>query len=228
MVAESVELGAQLAAFRLASAALPIGAFAYSQGLEMAVGEGIVHDSDSAQRWILGILRHSVLTLDVPLLTRLHAAWAAGSSESVEQLSQRLLASRPTRELREEERQLGGALFRWLARLGVARAEPWLRKDARTLAAAFALAADHFRIPATTAAASYTFAWSEAQIGSVTRLVPLGQTDAQRVLHHVLAACETELAAALELPEERIAASTPFQALLSAAHETQYSRLFRS
>ena len=220
--------GGLLAALRLGSAALPIGAFAYSQGLEQAVELGLVRDADSAQDWIVGLLQASLLTADVPLLIRLHAAWSRDDAGAVRALSDRLFAMRPTRELREEERQLGGALFRLLERSGLSGAAGWSREPRATLAAAFAFAAVNWQMPAEAAATSYCFSWAEAQVGAATRLVPLGQSAAQAVLSSALQAIERGLSRALALPDAEIAATALGQALLSARHETLYSRLFRS
>jgi len=217
-----------LAALRLGSAALPIGAFAYSQGLEQAVERGAVHDLDSARRWVVGLLASSVLSADVPLLVRLQLAWSLGDEPSVRRFSDTLFAMRPTRELREEERQLGGALFRLLERSGLEQAIGWAREPHATLAAAFALAAANWQLPAEAAAASYCFAWAEAQVGAATRLIPLGQSAAQTVLSGALQAIEAGLPSALTLEDDEITSTAPGQALLSASHETQYSRLFRS
>lgn len=219
---------ALLAALRLGSAALPIGAFAYSQGLERAVSLGSVSDADSAERWICGILEHSVLTLDIPMLCALHAAYLSHEEAEVRRLSGFLFAMRATQELRDEERQLGRALYRLLARLGVERAEAWLEEERTTLAAAFALSAVSWQIPSDAAALAYCFAWAEAQVGAATRLVPLGQSSAQAVLSRVLMLVADGLPAALSRDERSVTSSTPGQTLLSAAHETEYCRLFRS
>ncbi len=219
---------ALLSALRLGSAALPVGAFAYSQGLEQAVETGAVHDAASAERWILGLSSCSLLSSDVPMLRRLHAAWARPEQKLAEQLSDWLFALRPTRELREEERQLGTALFRLLHHLGVADAGRAARAERATLASAFARAAVHFEVPVTAAALSYAFAWCEAQVGAATRLIPLGQNVAQALLGRALELVARELPAALALSDEDISCTAPGQAVLSARHESQYSRLFRS
>ena len=224
----TLSASALLGALRLGSAALPIGAFAYSQGLERAVSLGQVRDADSAERWIAGLLEHGVLTLDVPLLCALCAAFRVQDDAEVARLSDLLFAMRPSQELRDEERQLGRALFRLLARLGVQRAETWLSSERATLASAFALSAVSWQLPSDVAALAYCFAWAEAQVGAATRLVPLGQSAAQAVLSHVLQLAAQGLATALTRDEGNVTASAPGQALLSAAHETEYSRLFRS
>jgi urease accessory protein len=219
---------ALLAALRLGSAALPIGAFAYSQGLERAVTLGQVRDSESAERWIAGILRHSVLTLDVPLLRALCDAWRSDDETEVARLSDLLFAMRASLELRDEERQLGRALLRLLSRLGVDRAARFGEREHPTLAAAFALSAVSWNIPSDAAALAYCFAWAEAQVGAATRLIPLGQSAAQAVLSRLLEIAAAGVASALAREEASVSASAPGQALLSAAHETEYTRLFRS
>lgn len=219
---------ALLGALRLGSAALPIGAFAYSQGLERAVTLGQVKDSESAERWIAGILRHSVLTLDVPLLRALYEAWRSDDEAEVARLSDLLFAMRASLELRDEERQLGRALLRLLSRLGVDRAARFGEREHPTLAAAFALSAVSWNIPSDAAALAYCFAWAEAQVGAATRLIPLGQSAAQAVLSRLLELAAAGVASALAREEASVSASAPGQALLSAAHETEYTRLFRS
>jgi urease accessory protein len=222
------ERAALLQLMRLSSAALPIGAFAYSQGLEQAVEAGTVHDESSAGAWLGGMLDHALLTCDLPLLLRLHEAWAASDDAAVQRWNAFLYSTRPSRELREEELQLGRALARLLVELGIPRAEPFRRSAPVTLAALYALAAVEWQTGAEPAALAYGFAWAEAQVGAATRLIPLGQSQAQRVLSRALTHLEQGFDRARLTPDDAIAASTPGQTLLSMQHETQYSRLFRS
>lgn len=219
---------ALLAMLRLGSAALPIGSFAYSQGLEQAVATSAVHDRVSASEWLVGLLSSSVLSGDVPVLVRLRSAWLAGTSPEIRRWNDFLYATRATRELREEERQLGSALFRLLGRLGEARAREQVSNPRATLASAFALASCGWQMPLSAVALAYCFAFSEAQVGAATRLIPLGQSDAQLVLSSGLACVEAELSAALARTDDEITHTAPGQAIFSALHESQYSRLFRS
>jgi urease accessory protein len=219
---------ALLRLFQLSSAALPIGAFAYSQGLEQAVAQGDVACRDTTLAWTSGMLCHSLMTLDVPVLGRLHHAIIQGETAQIRHWNDYLFASRGSAELRAEERQVGAALARLLSREGVPGAEQW-RGDAQiTLATGFALAGATWGAPATEAALAYTFAWAEAQVGAATRLVPLGQSDAQRVLGALLDRAAANVPMALARTDTELSSTTPGQLLLSALHETQYSRLFRS
>jgi urease accessory protein len=219
---------ALLRLFQLSSQALPIGAFAYSQGLEQAVALGDVKCRESARSWIAGMLESSVLSLDVPIFGRLHRACAESDPERARRWNDYLFAARGSSELRAEERQLGSALVRLLSRQGVDSAVPWQSERRITLALGFALASVAWGAPLTQAALSYTFAWSEAQVGAATRLIPLGQTDAQRILSSLVEQAASGIDRALERADDELGASTPGQLLLSALHETQYSRLFRS
>jgi urease accessory protein len=223
-----VSTGALLRLFQLSSAALPIGAFAYSQGLEQAVALGDVRCRDTSTAWISGMLGCSLLSLDIPLLARLHRALSAGDAVGARRWNDYLFAARGSAELRAEERQVGSALARLLSREGVNAATPWITEPRVTLATSFALAAVAWSAPAAEVALAYTYAWSEAQVGAATRLIPLGQTDAQRVLSTLIERASAGLAAALSRSDAEISSTTPGQLLLSALHETQYSRLFRS
>jgi urease accessory protein len=139
-----------------------------------------------------------------------------------------LYATRGTEELRAEELQLGRSLYRWLERLPEPRAARFRERPRATLIGAFGLSALRFGLTPQVAALTYAFAWSEAQVGAASRLVPLGQSDAQLVLSHALGLLGTGFSRALALEDDEIGATAPGQTLLSAAHETQYTRLFRS
>lgn len=224
---------ARLRLLQLASPTLPVGAFAYSAGLETAVERGWVHDRASAAEWIGEQLGHGIARLDLPLLRRMQTAWAAGNTAQARAHSTWLLACRETAELRAQERHLGGALATLLADIG----EPALAVAAGDLARTgadasfallFALAAAHWDIDPQAACEGYGFSWLEAQCAAAVRLVPLGQTDGQRLLLG-LAARLPDLAAEAALCDDAgLAFSAPALSVASSMHETQYSRLFRS
>ena len=223
-----MDASALLHLLHLASPALPIGAYAYSQGLESAVHAGAVRSEDEARAWILGLLEHVQARLDVPLLARLHDAHARGDEFELDRWTTFLTACRESRELQAEDRALGRALARLLADLDVAGARRLAAHPSVTLAAAFALAAVVHGIPLREAASGYLFAWLENQVAAAVRLVPLGQTGGRRILLAGIAAIPAALAQGLELDEDAIGAAAPGLAALSARHENQYTRLFRS
>lgn len=213
----------------LVSPALPIGAFAYSQGLEGAVERGWIKDEHELLAWLCGLLRHPLRHQDAPALLRLHAAWDADDLDAVARWNAWLYACRETRELRAEDQHLGHALARLLAGLGVAGAEPWCAGGTRAcFATLFALAAVRWQVAPQAAAQGYLWAWAENQVTAATRLLPLGQSATQRILAALLPEIAACAAAAGALPDDELGASAPGLALASAGHETQYSRLFRS
>jgi urease accessory protein len=213
---------------QLCSPALPIGMFAYSQGLEHAVEIGAVGDEESAAAWILGLMSHSLRAVDLPVLARLHAAWGDGDPAAVRRWNDLLWASRGAREIQDEDQRLGNALARVLTGLGVDAAAPWVAHPRATYANLFALAAASWDVPARAAGLGYLFSWAEAQIGAATRLIPLGQTASQRILSRAVAAIPAAVDGGLALPDADIGFSAPGHAIGCALHETQYSRLFRS
>jgi urease accessory protein len=211
----------------LVSPALPVGAYAYSQGLEYAVHAGWVHDEASTLEWLQGMSGGSLGTLDLPLLLRLHRAWSGGDIPGVRHWNAQLIAARETSELRAEELHLGRALARVLMELELSEAGEWMEAPA-AFATLFSLAAVRWHIEARDAMSGYLWAWSENQVLAAVKLVPLGQSAGQRLLHRLTAAMPGIVERALTLGDAAIGVSTPSQALASALHESQYSRLFRS
>ena len=212
---------------QLVSPALPVGAYAYSQGLELAVQAGWVTDEATAHEWMSGLSRFALGTLDLPILARLHAAWADHGTLAVERWNERLIAARDTAELRAEERQLGHALARVLQELQVIETDRWLQRDT-AFATLFSLAAARWHIPATAMLTGYLWAWSENEVLAAVKLVPLGQSAGQRVLGQLIGAIPTIVTRAQALTDADIGLGAWAQGFASALHETQYSRLFRS
>lgn len=216
---------------QLASPTLPVGAFSYSQGLEAAVEAGIVHDSDSALAWISDLLSYSLATMEAPVLLRLIEGWRARDTTAVQYWNDLFLAGRETAELRAETVQMGFSLARLLPELEAIdpNALAQLKSFSEvSFPCAFACAAGSWNSPPAAALSAYLWSWAENQVMSALKLVPLGQTDGQRMLLAIgdrLAAVVTQ---ASNLGDDDIGTFTPRLAILSSRHETQYSRLFRS
>lgn len=224
----SISSIALLRLLQLCSPALPVGAYAYSQGLEYAVERGWVRDERSAGAWILGLLGHTLRRLDLPVFARLYGAWRESDLDAVRRWNARLYASREAAELQREDWHLGTALARLLSDLRLEEAEPWRNAPRVCFATLFSLAAVKWEIPLPEAASGYAWTWVENQVAATTRLIPLGQTASQRLLVAAGPAIVATVTAALALPDEEIGAAAPGLALAGALHETQYSRLFRS
>jgi len=208
---------------QLASPALPVGAYSYSQGLEAAIEAGIVRDAAGARAWIADVLELSVSRMEAPVLLRLIDAWRAGDAALAGRWNALFLASRETAELRAETVQMGHSLARLLAELGVdvPLAEP-------SYPAAFARAVAAWRIAVREALVAYLWAWIENQVMAAVKTVPLGQTDGQKMLLALGGTLEALAARAAALGDDELGNFAPGLALLSSRHETQYTRLFRS
>jgi len=231
-VAAGAEVPQLLRLLHLASPALPIGAFHFSQGLEYAVDVGWVRDEPGALEWIDGIAHGSLATLDLPVLQRLHLAWAREDDAAVLRWNAFLIACRETDELRLEDRHLGAALMRVLAEFGLATplfpvTAPNIR-TALTHATAFGFACARWQIDPLAALQTYLWAWAENQVLAAVKLVPLGQSAGQRMLHSLNARLGGLCVAAMGLIDSDIGISTALQSVASGRHETQYTRLFRS
>jgi urease accessory protein len=226
MPAESLGL---LSALQLGSPALPIGGFAYSQGLEWAIEEGTVHDAHSAKTWIQDMLRFNLARQELVLWNAAYRAAARRDERALTQLNGRIYALKETAELRQESTQMGQSLAKlfsiwdpsgWLESIVLDR--PWTHSAAHGALCALA--------EFTEAAGMTTFAWSwlENQVLTAVKHVPLGQTEGQKILRtlHPDIAEAVQSAQTTSLADMGTAAFG--LAIASARHEAQYSRLFRS
>ncbi len=212
----------------LASPALPVGAYSYSQGLEYAIEVQWVRNEASALNWIAGLLSHTLAHLDVPVATRLYHAWQHDDVNEVTRWSQFLFANREARELQDEDRNMGLSLARLLNDLGMNEASAWCKADSVCFLTLFTLAAQRWNIALPDALHGYLWSWAENQVLSAVKLIPLGQTAGQRLLTQLIPRIAQAVATGLALSDDDIGFSAPGLALAGALHETQYSRLFRS
>jgi len=213
---------------QLVSPGLPIGMYSYSQGLERAVNDGWVGNADDAVNWLLGLLKQNLARADAPILARLYDAWQDQDINAVEYWSQMLMACRESSELRNEDRQTGQALARLLAKLDMAEAQPWQRRQDATLACLFALAAMRWQIARRDAIAGYLWGWLENQTLCAVKLIPLGQVAGQQLLKKLADRLPELVEQAEALDDSEIGGGCFGLALASSRHEVQYSRLFRS
>ena len=216
----------------LASPALPIGAFHFSQGLEHAVEARWVTDETSALEWIGGIAAASLATLDLPVLLRLQAAWKQDDEGDVLRWNSFLIACRETAELRAEDRHLGAALLRVLAEMELTTALFSVNAAKSVVgvshATVFAFACARWSIEPAAALQTFAWAWVENQVLAAVKLVPLGQSAAQRMLHRLTARIPPLVEQAHKLTDSDIGNSTALSAVASGRHEIQSARLFRS
>ena len=216
---------------QLASPALPVGAYSYSQGLEAAVEARLVRDTASAAAWIGDVLAYTVARLEAPLWWRLHAAWSANELERVAHWNDVFRSTRESAELRAETLQMGYSLRRLLLEIGdfdEPSLQPLHAVTDITFPAAFTFAVANWEIPPRSALIAYLWAWLENQVMAALKAVPLGQTDGQRLLLSLAALLPGIADQACATADDDLCNYAPGFAILCSQHETQYSRLFRS
>ena len=220
-------------ALHLASPALPIGSFSYSQGLETALELGLIQNEEDAFTWIADGLTEIIGRCDAPVVAFMHRA--CGSNPPTDALSEIaywnswFLASRESMELRRETEQMGWSL------LQLARALNWITPDTTTnelepvaFPTAFALSAGGLALTEATTLTAFCFSWLETQVAAAMKLVPLGQTAGHTILNQCRTKIPMVIRAAANMTPEDISSWAPMLGILSARHESQYSRLFRS
>lgn len=222
---------------QLASPALPIGCYSYSSGLEWAVDSGAVNDDRTAFAWIDDALCLVLGRFDAPLLAAAVSACEAADHARLAGLNRLALAARETAELRLESEQMGYSLAQWIAGVageaGGAEGTGWsqsLLDPNRPLAAVVAWAIAAWRLGLGRRDAVTGFLWSfvENQVTVLIKTVPMGQIQAQRLLYRLGPQIGAVVESSLRLPQEAWSNAAPGFAIASMAHESQYSRLFRS
>jgi urease accessory protein len=215
----------------LASPALPVGGFSYSEALEAAVDDALVRDEASAAAWLSNQMALGPARADLPVLAQAHQAWVRRDLARITALNEFVVLTRETRELRLQTEQMGRSLVEWLrnqdagddrlAHLATLAPSP-------TWPVAFGLATARTGATPRQAAQACLFGWAENLVQAALKAVPLGQLAGQRILQALLARMPALVDQALALDEGDWQSFTPMLAIASARHEVQYSRLFRS
>ncbi|MCK0104871.1 urease accessory UreF family protein [Marinobacter sp. S0848L] len=218
---------ALLGLMQLVSPALPIGAFAWSQGLESAFELGWVNNEAELAQWIEGVLEDGLSRCELPLLVRLQSAWASSDAEALAQWNDWLHATRETAELSDEDSRLGAALVTLLRNLELLP-KPHLIPEDPGYITMFAWVAHQRCVPVRQTLLGSAWAWLENQLAVACKALPLGHTAAQRIIEQLRPALVIASDQALARQDHELGPILPGLALGSALHETQYSRLFRS
>jgi urease accessory protein len=216
---------------RLASPALPVGGFSYSEGLEAAVDSGRVTDVEGARRWLCDQLHLSLARCDLPVVAVAHAAWMQRDLARIDALNAWASAVRETRELQLQMQQMGRSLLEWLrprAPDDALIAHAAALRPAPAWPIAFALATARSGAPCRDALIAFGFGWAENMVQAAVKAVPLGQSAGQRLLDALATELPPVVDAAIAMGDDDRQAFAPMLAILSSQHETQYSRLFRS
>ncbi|MGE8440238.1 MAG: urease accessory protein UreF [Comamonas testosteroni] len=228
-------LGAQsfLQLMWLASPALPIGGFSYSEGLEAAINAALVTTEAEAAGWLVQQLHLTQSRGDMAVIAQAMPAWKSADLARIASLNQWVRVTRETSELRLQTEQMGRSLTEWLKNryaddttlLAPIR---WLAAQDASYPIAFSFAAHCTGATPRDALLAYAFGWAENMVQAAIKAVPLGQSAGQRILARLTSEIPAAVEYALALPDNARQAFSPMLAILSAQHEHQYSRLFRS
>jgi len=214
----------------LASPALPIGGFSYSECLEAAVDTARAATESEASAWLVDHLQLSLARSDLPAVAQAIPAWLTGDHARVAVLNAWVLQTRESGELRAQTEQMGKSLLDWLRNHTTATPDQIavLAAQDPTYPLAYALAASSTGAPLRACLLAYAFGWAENMVQAAIKSVPLGQSAGQRILSALTAQIPSAVDHALTLDDDGRQAFSPMLAILSAQHEVQYSRLFRS
>ena len=213
------------------SPSFPVGAFSYSSGLEWAVEAGDLRDAAGLQRWLSTVIAHGNGFCDGVFFVQCYRAVAAEDEAILHSVAELAAAFTPSKERQLETTAQGQAFLHtaratWSCDALVRFGATWKGPVAYPVAVAVA-AAGH-GIPLAPALHAYMHAVAANLVSAGVRLIPLGQTDGQRLLAALRGVigttCDRALAAELD-----DLGSAAFRAdLASMRHEAQYTRLFRS
>ena len=220
----------------LASPALPIGGFSYSEGLEAFVNYAEQATEKEACEWLIDQLHLTLARGDLAVVAKAIGAWrttGAGHICDLDQLSilnAWVLQTRESGEFRAQTEQMGRSLLEWLRNHTTATSAQIeaCGQMQPTYPVAFALAASGTQASARNCLLAFAFGWAENMVQAAIKSVPLGQSAGQRILSALAAEIPAAVDHAVALDGTERQAFSPMLAIRSAQHETQYSRLFRS
>lgn len=216
---------------QLCSANLPVGGFSFSQGLEYAVEMGWLTSPETTASWITINLEESIAKTDLAILKRLFSALQNNDLNAFAYWNTHLIACRESHELLLADLAMGKALIRLIKQLNninVSGYQAIIQLTEISFVSAFALCAYVFKLDLISAQSGYCWTYIDNQVAAATKLVPLGQTQAQNLLFELTENTQAIIEKSNTIDDEDIGTSLPHLAMASAWHETQYSRLFRS
>ena len=229
---------------RFSSPSLPIGGFAWSQGLESAIELGWLKNTDDLHDWLLAVLEHNFAQQELPLLLRMLNSEGEGPDDkkaeekiqgiaNLEYWNKRSLAMRESAELRMEDVHTGRAMLQLARSMNVNAsnangAKDWIDEHEIGYLAAFAIMCHHYKIAFAPAATGFIWTWLDNQIAAAIKLFPLGQTAGQLLIEGLAPAISGLIEAAQKIDDANLGICLPGQVMASMLHKSQYSRMFRS
>jgi urease accessory protein len=228
----------QLRLLQLASSTLPVGAYTYSEGLEFLVESGSISSAALLQDWIVQELTYGSIRVESGIMLRGHLSALQANETKLLSWNAWWSAARETEELRLQSWQMGRSLLRLFLTLeepfptaGINKTWPTLQillERECNFAIAFGIVAAAWQIEPINTLLGYLQSWATNLIAAGIKLIPLGQTAGQQMLLNLQPMIEGAVQEIQQLPDDALESCGWGLSLASMAHETQYSRLFRS
>ncbi len=228
----------QLRLLQLASSTLPVGAYTYSEGLEFLVESGSITSAALLQDWIVQELTYGSIRVESGIVLRAHLSALQANETKLLSWNAWWSAARETEELRLQSWQMGRSLLRLFLTLeepfptaGINKTWPTLQillERECNFAIAFGIVAAAWQVEPINALLGYLQNWATNLIAAGIKLIPLGQTAGQQMLLNLQPIIERAVQEIQQLPDDALESCGWGLSLASMAHETQYSRLFRS
>ncbi|MGD1929799.1 MAG: urease accessory protein UreF [Leptolyngbyaceae cyanobacterium] len=223
-----------LTLLQLASPALPVGAYSYSEGIETLAAQGLVTDGTTLFHWLAQELQGGGIRLETALMGWCYTAAQQPQTQAdavIDRWNQWLSAFRETEEMRSQSWQMGRSLLRLFNDIEPALARqlpPTATREHCNFAIAYGLVTQAWEIPLADASLAFLHSWAANLVSAAVRSVPLGQTAGQRLLRQLISPIQQAQAEIATLTETDLMACSWGVTLASMQHETEYSRLFRS
>lgn len=216
---------------QLASPILPLGAYSYSEGLESLVESGAINSQECLETWLERELNGGAIRIESALMLRAYRCVVNGDLQGLGYWNAWLSAARETLELRQQSWQMGGTLIRLLLKLEKSNRITELAIASGTscnYAIAFGITAASWQIEEQNALLGYLHSWATNLINAGVKLIPLGQTQGQQILLQLNLKLVSTAQEILTLEDDDLVGCSWGLAFACMAHETQYTRLFRS
>lgn len=226
-----------LCLLQLASPTLPVGAYSYSEGLEILVATGKISDYDTLKNWLVDSLQFGAIRLETALMIRAYWATALGNLQALRDWNHWATAAKETEELRLQSLQMGRTLIRLFVNIQAVSQTQLIsfiqeqvkaEADFCNFAIAYGIIAAHWQIEISAATLGYLHSWATNLVNAGVKLIPLGQTVGQKLLLELQTQIVSTSIEVLKLKDDELNSCSWGLSLASMAHEIQYTRLFRS
>ena len=217
-----------LSLLQLVSPALPVGAYSYSEGLETLVEWGTISSNHTLKHWLEQELSYGAIRTEAAVMLRAYQVTVSKDITALSYWNNWLSAARETSELRASSWQMGQSLMGLLLVIKPLEAQSFCLQGECNYAVCLGIFAALEQIDSKSLILGYLHSWATNLITAGVKLIPLGQTAGQILLHELHANISAAATEIISLEDDELSSCSWGLSLASMAHETQYTRLFRS